>query len=321
MQSPIRNGDMGVDLFFVLSGFLMTDILLKELDRDGKINTFHFLRSRFLRVWPGMLVPILMFLGLGFETVKNSILILLFVGNIFGLYSYLWTVCVEFQFYLISPFLVKKLHNSDNPGLMISVLFLASMFLNLGTYLYADPESLHKNLNEQIGTADVYFFYNYEQMPTRASPYLFGMYAAYLYQKDKSFDSVALEWLSVFGIALSSTIGAAPMFTGDYLGYKANLAAAILCRPLLGLSWAYMIYIMLTKEEIGCHRPSRWIKAILEWAVWTPIANLSYSIYLTHLLVIFFGDFLINTFKSQEEMEFEKNPTMELPEGCPVTFK
>ena len=66
--SPVRNGDMGVDVFFVLSGFLISDILSKELMRDGEINVFHFLRSRFLRIWPAMLVTIFLNIYAGVET-------------------------------------------------------------------------------------------------------------------------------------------------------------------------------------------------------------------------------------------------------------
>ena len=48
-----RNGDVGVDLFFVLSGFLISFILYKELVKyDGRIDFLNFVRGRFLRLGP-----------------------------------------------------------------------------------------------------------------------------------------------------------------------------------------------------------------------------------------------------------------------------
>ena len=90
------------------------------------------------------------------------------------------------------------------------------------------------------------------------------------------------------------------MLDNDYFQYKTNLACVALMRPLLGLTWSFLIYIMLTKEELAWYRPTRWIKAFLEWGIWTPIANLSYSTYLIHLPVMALGDGMINIFKSQE---------------------
>ena len=49
------SGDMGVDLFFVISGFLIAFILLKEHKRSGTIDIFGFLTSRFLRLFPVLL--------------------------------------------------------------------------------------------------------------------------------------------------------------------------------------------------------------------------------------------------------------------------
>ena len=51
----IRNGDMGVDIFFVLSGFLISFILLKEYKKYGNIDKKHFMLNRFLRIWPAVL--------------------------------------------------------------------------------------------------------------------------------------------------------------------------------------------------------------------------------------------------------------------------
>jgi peptidoglycan/LPS O-acetylase OafA/YrhL len=46
------NGALGVNLFFVLSGFLITYLLLSEKERYGKINVLHFYMRRILRIWP-----------------------------------------------------------------------------------------------------------------------------------------------------------------------------------------------------------------------------------------------------------------------------
>ena len=49
-------GNLAVDIFFVLSGFLISYILLKEYKRNGKIDIWNFYTGRFLRLWPLMLV-------------------------------------------------------------------------------------------------------------------------------------------------------------------------------------------------------------------------------------------------------------------------
>jgi len=55
----IVNGDIAVDVFFVLSGFLIAFILLKECKREGGISLFAFWRGRFVRIWPALLVYVL----------------------------------------------------------------------------------------------------------------------------------------------------------------------------------------------------------------------------------------------------------------------
>merc|ERR1711998_482545 len=47
-----KRGDMGVDLFLVLSGFLICYITMKEQIKHGFIDIWHFYRSRFLRIVP-----------------------------------------------------------------------------------------------------------------------------------------------------------------------------------------------------------------------------------------------------------------------------
>lgn len=123
------NGWVGVQLFFILSGYLITMLLLREEDRFGRVDLRAFWVRRILRIWP--LYYLVVFLGffvlawvqgpLRYEGYADGQLrrhlpaFLLFLGNwsmgLFGpvwtdALSVLWSVCVEEQFYLLCPLLI-----------------------------------------------------------------------------------------------------------------------------------------------------------------------------------------------------------------------
>ncbi|WP_284763357.1 acyltransferase [Arthrobacter sp. efr-133-R2A-63] len=107
-------GSVGVDVFFVLSGYLITTILLKELDRSGRISLWHFYLRRLFRLYPALLVVILAVAAL--TPIVGSNWIALFaagtyttnIGTVFlhldlGPLKHTWSLAQEEQFYLIWP--------------------------------------------------------------------------------------------------------------------------------------------------------------------------------------------------------------------------
>jgi len=96
--TPLKNGDLGVDIFFVLSGFLISFILLKECDKnEGRIDILGFYRSRVIRLWFAIMVYCLV-AGVFFSAPWGYwIPPMFFVGNIVGgTKMHLWSVSVEF---------------------------------------------------------------------------------------------------------------------------------------------------------------------------------------------------------------------------------
>ena len=93
-----------MDMFFVLSGFLISFISIKEHRKYGTTDLWNFYRSRFLRIWPTLAVFVLV------ETIMNpeaffpdwlldKLSILLFIKNFMfqvGNQSITWSVSVEF---------------------------------------------------------------------------------------------------------------------------------------------------------------------------------------------------------------------------------
>jgi peptidoglycan/LPS O-acetylase OafA/YrhL len=117
-------GSIGVDVFFVLSGFLITNILIKQLELNNSFDTshikiiFNFYMRRLLRIFPIYYIVII-FLFLFSSIFQANIVsafpyLLTYTVNIFffrkkgfsGEISHLWTLAVEEQFYLIWPWLV-----------------------------------------------------------------------------------------------------------------------------------------------------------------------------------------------------------------------
>jgi len=127
---PLPGGFIGVDLFFALSGFLITTILLVQLERRGHIKWGEFWTRRIRRLVPALVfavvgVAILVVLfndNVDFGALRNSTIgSVLFVSNWeqaagwryqFEL-SHTWSLAVEAQFYLVWPIvlmLMSRLH-------------------------------------------------------------------------------------------------------------------------------------------------------------------------------------------------------------------
>lgn len=112
-------GWMGVDLFFVLSGFLIGGLLFTELKEHGTLHVGRFLIRRIFKIWPGYFV-LLLFLTTGL-TIERWDLGKSLLPNWFHLQNYLgtprlhtWSLAVEEHFYIVLPFLLlalrKRLH-------------------------------------------------------------------------------------------------------------------------------------------------------------------------------------------------------------------
>jgi peptidoglycan/LPS O-acetylase OafA/YrhL len=124
LEAAARAGASGVDLFFALSSFLITELLLRERDATGAIDVRAFYTRRILRIWPlyyaflaFTLWVVPRFLPIEHMSTGYAVAFGLFVANwacaIAGAPSsvatLLWSVSVEEQFYAAWPLLVRRL--------------------------------------------------------------------------------------------------------------------------------------------------------------------------------------------------------------------
>ena len=140
IRSIVRNfGSLGVTIFFVLSGFLITYLLFQEHTSKSKINIVNFYFRRILRIWP------LYFIVLGFGVFiypanLDAIgigLSVFFLPNIAfmlqklpGLIDPIWSLGVEEQFYMFHPhfFRMKSIKNIFNTLIAMFLFFYALKF-------------------------------------------------------------------------------------------------------------------------------------------------------------------------------------------------
>src|SRR3984957_5422234 len=139
LAAVVRSGAAGVDLFFVLSAFLITSLLLRERQDTGEISLRLFYIRRILRIWPlyflvvglGVLLahtaphrnhfwyydPALSWQYLASYIFFGANWVYAVLGNPHSICAPLWTVSIEEQFYLVWPALMKTLRR---PGMIIA---------------------------------------------------------------------------------------------------------------------------------------------------------------------------------------------------------
>lgn len=143
-DNPIPGGFLGVDIFFVLSGYLITGILLRDLQRGGAVDYRRFYINRFLRLIPALLVLLMVyavavsFTGHGEElSAANVLAILFYCFNWYIIHTldtpeglgHLWSLSLEEQFYILWPLLLTLLVLRLKSTRLVIALFLLAILL------------------------------------------------------------------------------------------------------------------------------------------------------------------------------------------------
>jgi len=104
-------GYVGVDLFFVLSGWLIGGQLLRELHRDGRVQLLRFWSRRWLRTLPSYFAVLAVLLAAGRLHVREVPAMAAFLQNYLAPHRWLasWSLCIEEHFYLALPLLALGL--------------------------------------------------------------------------------------------------------------------------------------------------------------------------------------------------------------------
>jgi peptidoglycan/LPS O-acetylase OafA/YrhL len=145
------NGALGVSIFFVLSGFLITYLILNEIELNGKLDVVSFYKRRFLRIWPLYLLllvfiffvyPLLVnyFNLFYFENPANKWMYFAFLSNFdmirlfneskesFMQTGVTWSVAIEEQFYLIWPLIFLIINKRLTPVVFIFIILFSIVF-------------------------------------------------------------------------------------------------------------------------------------------------------------------------------------------------
>lgn len=283
-------GWSGVDLFFVLSGYLIADKLLKEYDTIGSINFKGFYWNRFFRIIPAYLTVVLLYYYFSFlqegRGLQPLIKFFTFTQNIsidlyLNTFSHAWSLCVEEYFYLLLPVMLyiiflKKM-TRKTIYLVVGVVLMGLIIRYSLWELFVKPASGRQKLISAIR-------HIYYPTYTRLDGLLAGVSIAALFRyrpliKEKiTRHGNLLIALSLFLLTLAYY-----QFGGSVLSKQfTSLGTSLLGFPLVSLAYGIMVIAALSPGSVLYKiqfPPSRML------------AVLSYSIYLTHKMT----NHLINT--------------------------
>lgn len=275
-----RFGWMGVDLFFVLSGYLIGSQMFRPIAAGKNLNLRNFFLRRFLRTLPNFLAILLIYFC--FESLRERPEIpplwkfLTFTQNLgldrqsTGAFSHAWSLCVEEQFYIFLPLLALIATSQLNSRRLISaffILFAGGMALRAGIWLWV-VEPLRSGAQGQLGS--VYDKYLYYPTYARLDGLLVGVALALV----KVFRPLIWQRLlktGAWAVAISLLLlgGAATLD-------KFSAAGAAFTYPLIAFGFGSLLIASLSPKL-----------TFLKWEIpgVRTVALLSYGIYLLQKLV------------------------------------
>jgi peptidoglycan/LPS O-acetylase OafA/YrhL len=270
-------GRMGVDMFFVLSGFLITSLLLEEWDENGCISLKRFYARRVLRLFPALIAVLLalmvfiFFRGNAYEIRRMAmqcIAALFYAMNwchVFNLFpasmiGHAWTLSIEEQFYLIWPLLLLlMLHRTSGRSSMLCWLLLA---LALGVIeRIILNKAFYNSVRIMLGT------------DTESGPLICGCCAAVILRWKMLSDN---RWLKN-AIRIGAWAAAAYLvWLACSPNWYVNEMTYMMVDYFIGISATLILFEIIMYDYGAMGR-------LLSWRPLNYIGKISYGLYLWHL--------------------------------------
>jgi len=184
------SGTTGVNIFFTISGFLITLLLLSEHKEKGRIHFKNFFIRRFLRLLPPLLVlylvlAILMMTGVIPTDYLAIGISAVYMYNLVPSWHYTdelghtWSLGVEEQYYLLWPYILSKFHRKSGIKIIIALILL----LSIGTiYVFSEYNSILQ-FGEKIQKISKYFKINRWIIPAVSTIIIGSAGALYVFKK------------------------------------------------------------------------------------------------------------------------------------------
>lgn len=278
----LRLGYLGVDMFFVLSGFLIVTLLLRESERTGTISLRKFYIRRSLRIFPlyySFLLAVVLAFGfvlarrpgtdpvsvdrfwhfLPYWLTYTSNWTAIGTVGIMGLMAPLWSLATEEQFYLVWPVIQKRFRASVRIGIALAGIAVCQLsnFRLLDGWLIETFGVRYEDLNI---------------LQTTFSPILMGAILAHALHDRRVFAAVA-RLLAQPGIGLllaGLLVGMCSIDRPDIGGWLRLSIQCTMC-ALLG----------------SCAiREDHALRGLLTWRPLARIGRVSYGMYMLHLTVL-----------------------------------
>ena len=281
--SAFTAGWSGVDLFFVLSGFLIGGILLNAREAPRYFRTFYM--RRVFRILPIYYLWTLLFgatvvgavvfspgqFGVSARDLLRVPVQLLFLQNIFiGMPHFQWTwfvvtwsLAIEEQFYLFAPPLIRFLSPRNFVAVLVATVALAPI-LRFLLFRYWAP-----------GTYLCAFL-----MPCRADALAWGMLLAVGWRKTWFREFVQRNGAKLEGVLAGLFLG-----VGTLLWWLVHPLNGV--TVTIGFSWLAVFYSAVLLIVLS--KPKSWIAGVMRWKFLGRLGGISYCVYILHDAFNFFA--------------------------------